>query len=80
MLKHIKEVNFFDLVLGKGIESLSETSGDNGNLSLIYISEWIRVWIGLIRHKTHYSYSSKLFSYIFKISKNKVISSINTIS
>lgn len=55
----IQNLNFFDLIVGKGIDNLNDKFGDKG-LPLVFISEWIRIWLNIIRRKSHYSYSHKI--------------------
>ena len=76
---NINKFNFLDLIVGKGIEGINEIFGDKGIL-LVYLSEWIRIWLNIIRLKSHYSYSHKINSYIWKLARSKVVSLINTIN
>lgn len=75
----IQNLNFFDLIVGKGIDSLNDKFGDKG-LPLVFISEWIRIWLNIIRRKSHYSYSHKIWSYIWRLAKTKLVGYINTIN
>ena len=68
-------MQFFNLILAKGFDKFNQVYEDKGMLPLIYIVEWLRIWINMIKQKLPSESAHNLISYIHKASKFKLTSS-----